>query len=118
MAQSLLQKPIAQVAIYGNFNYMTKESVSLLVDDVVGKSFFSENIKQLQKKLQAHPWIDNISLSRQWPDLLRITIFEQVPIARWGNKGFVNNRGELIAMDNLEKLAHFAELDGDDKDAN
>jgi len=117
MAQSLLQKPIASIAVYGDFNYITKDSVKVLVNDIVGKSFVGEDIKKAQKKIEGYPWVDKINLSRQWPDRLLVNVSEQVPIARWGDKGFVNNRGELVMTPELEKLSHLAELDGDDKEA-
>ncbi len=117
MAQSLLQKPIASIAIDGDFNYITKESLNVLIKDIIGQSFVGEDINQVQEKIEAYPWVEKISLSRQWPDRLLLTVSEQVPIARWGDKGFVNNRGDLIMTSELEKLRDLAELDGDDAEA-
>jgi len=42
-----------------------------------------------------------VSIRRQWPSTLRVEVTEEVPIARWGNEGFLNRLGvELAIADN------------------
>lgn len=117
MTQSLLQKPIAQVAVEAEYKYISQQTMNVLLKDVVGKSFVGEDLKKIQKTFESHPWIDKVNLSRQWPDRLLVTVVEHVPIARWGEQGFVNNRGELVMTESLNTLSHLAELDGQQDDA-
>jgi cell division protein FtsQ len=117
VAQNFLNRPIANVIVKGNFHYVEKNTVDLLVQKMIGDSFVGENIDIIKKRLQAMSWIDNVNLARQWPDRLLVNVTEQTPIARWGDSSFINVRGELIdVVDNVE-LAHLSQLSGEKQDA-
>jgi cell division protein FtsQ len=40
------------------------------------------------------PWVYRATVQRVWPDRLRVDIEEQVPVAYWGEGGFLNRFGE------------------------
>lgn len=104
ITKKFIHKPINQVVLHAKFNYVDQQVVSTLVEDIVGKSFIANDIYQAQKNLQEMPWVESVSLSRQWPDQLHISIAEQSPIARWGEEGFVNVRGELVLTDEINAI--------------
>jgi cell division protein FtsQ len=115
--QHVLNRPVSTVTIVGEFSYVDKEEVALLVQKMIGSSFVGEDIEQIKKNLEAEPWIDWVSLSRQWPDRLQVMVKEQTPIARWSDSGFINVRGEFIATNDTEKLQHLSELSGEKSEA-
>jgi len=44
---------------------------------------------------------------REWPSTLKVEVLEEVPIARWGQKGFLNRLGDQLELpenSNLESL--------------
>ncbi|MEO1576633.1 MAG: cell division protein FtsQ/DivIB, partial [Pseudomonadota bacterium] len=53
----------------------------------------------VRDSLEALPWVDNVRIRRRWPSRLQITVNEQVPAARWGERGLLNTRGELFVTD-------------------
>lgn len=112
-----LNSPIAHVEIKGDFNYLKKDQLSLLVENHLAGGFFRENLLELQKLLMKHPWTDKVYLRRQWPDKLKIQIIEQRPIARWSQEGFVNYRGELVLLEQNAMLDHLPVLIGSVKDS-
>ncbi len=115
--QSFLNRPIAAIVVEGRFEYVTKEQVTMLVEKMIGDSFVSENIDQIKNQLQDTPWIDEVTLVRQWPDRLVVKVKEQSPIARWGDEGFVNVRGELVFTKDNDSVLHLSTLYGDKKEA-
>jgi cell division protein FtsQ len=46
--------------------------------------------------VESHPWVAHAEVSRFWPRTLRVEILEQIPVARWGETGFVNQMGEIF----------------------
>lgn len=96
MANNFLERPIKAVIIDGDFEYMSRQSVKLLIDEHMKNSFIKEDLLSMRNKLMANPWIDSVSLRREWPDVLHVVIKEQRAIARWGDKGFLNYRGDLV----------------------
>ncbi len=46
--------------------------------------------------VESHPWVAHAEVSRFWPSTLRVEVVEQIPVARWGETGFVNQIGEIF----------------------
>lgn len=117
LAADFLSRPIASITLKGEFNYVSQGKVETLVRGMIGSSFIGENISDIKQSLEGMPWIDSVDLVRQWPDTLEVVVREQAPIARWGENGFVNVRGEIIIVDNSNSLSRFSTLTGQEKDA-
>jgi cell division protein FtsQ len=116
-ASNFLERPIKTVIIDGEFEYLSRQSIKVLIDEHMKNSFIKENLLSVRNKLMANPWIDNVSLRREWPDMLHVIIKEQRAIARWGDKGFVNYRGDLVLAKNDAVLNDLPLLRGDDSQA-
>ncbi len=117
LAADFLSRPIASITIKGEFNYVSQGEVETLVRGMIGSSFIGENISDIKQSLEGMSWIDSVDLIRQWPDTLEVVVREQAPIARWGENGFVNVRGEIITVDKSNSLSQFSTLIGQEKDA-
>lgn len=113
--KQFLSKPIATVAIEGDFFYMSKDEVAHTINEHMQGSFIKESLNDMQQQIKADPWIDNVVLRRHWPDQLHVSIVEQRPIARWGDNGFVNYRGELVKVNNSDIIEGLPVLRGDEK---
>ncbi|MGB2359790.1 MAG: cell division protein FtsQ/DivIB [Porticoccaceae bacterium] len=96
-----LDKPLTQVMVGGDFNYMQRQDLAQLVSAEMEGGFLTVDLNHLREVLQDHAWVDHVSIRRQWPSTLRVEVIEQVPIARWGEEGFLNRLGvELSIADN------------------
>lgn len=107
-----LDAPIEIIAVKGQFSYADKTVVQSLVEPLIRGGIISLSLSQIRHQLEQHPWIDQVSVSRQWPNGLVITVAEEVPIARWGDSGFLNNRGEMLEIGDNSSLAHLPLLVG------
>lgn len=116
--QKLANRPIAGVTIEGRFAYVTEQRVQELLTGHVADNFLNMDMAKLKDFVEQDPWIDKVSVSRQWPDRLVVRIEEQQPIARWGQHAFVNMRGDIIDVGNNNALVHLPLLHGSDRYAN
>lgn len=112
-----LSRPIERIVINGDFEYTKAENVETLIRGAADQSFVKEHLASIRKTLVASPWIENASLTRRWPNTLEVFVEEQKPIARWGDRGFVNFRGELVKTRELKKIQHLPLLFGKELDA-
>lgn len=114
--EKIMERPIAQVTVKSEFTFISQEKISEMINQNISGNFLSENLTVMRTKLLKNPWIDDVILSRRWPDNLVVKIIEQVPIARWNERQFINNRGDIITIANSEKLKHLPQLKsaGDD----
>ena len=116
-ANSFLERPIKTVLIDGDFEYLSRQSVKALIDEHMEDSFIKEDLLSMRNKLMMNPWIDSVLLRREWPDILHVSIKEQRAIARWGDKGFVNFRGDVVLAKNDAMLNYLPLLRSDDSQA-
>jgi cell division protein FtsQ len=114
IANNFLERPIKAVIVDGDFEYISRQSVKLLIDEHMKNSFIKEDLLSVRNKLMANPWIDSVSLRREWPDVLHVVIKEQRAIARWGDKGFLNYRGDLVLAKSDAVLNELPLLRSDD----
>ena len=61
--------------------------------------------------LESHPWIERAFVRRKWPSGIEVKIIEEVPVARWGDRNFLNDRGEILDLNN-RKLSNLPLLTG------
>lgn len=116
LANKWLERPVGHVIVEGNFNFLSREKIADLVNQKVSAGFFRMDLEALQISLQNQDWIDTVSISRQWPDVVEVRVLEQQPIARWRDSGFLNQRGELIRVEEnhpvLKQLSGLSKLAG------
>jgi cell division protein FtsQ len=117
LTQTFLNRPIASITVKGEFNHISQEQMTNAARGKIGGSFIGENISRIKMSLESMPWVDSVDLSRRWPDQLEVTVREQIPIARWGDNGFVNVRGEIVFVKNDSGLLNLSVLVGEKQNA-
>ncbi len=108
-----IDKPLTNVMIGGNFTYLETAELSELVVKEIDGGFLSVDLRRLNDVLREHPWVDEVSVRREWPSILKVEVVEEVPIARWGEKGFLNRLGEELVIKNNSHLVALPELRAD-----
>jgi cell division protein FtsQ len=112
----IFERPIKSVVVEGEFNFITKQRATELIGNEIDGDFLQLDLMQLKKALLVDPWVEKVTLNRRWPDTLVVKISEQKPIARWGD-GFLNQRGEIVLVDEASKLSGLPWLQGSEADA-
>ena len=106
-----LDRPVASVQVEGEFRQVDRARVEALVQPLITNSFLRLDLEAIKTGLELEPWIDTAALGRRWPDHLMISIAEQQAIARWGDGGFLNQRGEVVAVEQSGALQDLPLLD-------
>ena len=115
--QHLTHRPINEIQIEGSFRYLSRQTTETVVRQLVSGSFLDLDIEQLKKELEKNPWVDSVAVAREWPDKLVVKVIEQQPIARWGEKGFLNMRGDIVHIKKTSKIDALPFLNGEDNHA-
>lgn len=88
--------PIEHVKIITKGRHINQSSLRSIVLTHTHGGFFSLNTQELKESLLYNPWVQDVSIRRIWPSTLSIQIVEQQPLARWGQAGVVDIRGNLF----------------------
>lgn len=88
--------PLKRVDVKGDLRHVTYQQVSYIVTQEFKGNFFTLDLAQVGNGFKKLPWVRNVSVRRQWPDTLEVTLEEHAELARWAGGGLVNSRGELF----------------------
>lgn len=88
--------PIRNVKINGNYPHVNKEAIQQTVLPFLKKGFAHIDLEGLKKALQSLPWVDNVTVSRVWPDKLVINLVEHDPVAQWNLQGLLDSNGVIF----------------------
>lgn len=113
--KKMTHKPIYSVQIDGEFLYLSKEKAQNLVSSFIEDGRLKADLITIKNELEKNPWVDSVALSRKWPNTLKVHVSEQQPIARWGTKGFLNMKGDLIEVAQNQNLDELPLLSGEDR---
>lgn len=107
-----LDQPIDAVTLSGQFERVTPIQVEAALGDLTGVGFLSADLERLRGRVEELPWVDEARVQRQWPAEISIAITEQVPAARWQERGLLNVRGDLFLPDIRYEYAELPALSG------
>lgn len=108
-----LDQPVERVAIEGRFQRVSPIDVEKAVRDVSrGQGLVAIDLPTVSAAVRRLPWVDTVSIRRSWPRGLAVFVVEQVPVARWGETGLLNTRGELFVNDARHVPPELPELAG------
>ena len=108
-----IDTPLSKIMVGCNFNHLEEQELAELVNMEIDGGFLSMNLNQLRQELQSHPWIHQVSVRREWPSTLKVEVIEEVPIARWGKKGFLNRLGDQLSLPENSNLNSLPVLEAD-----
>ena len=98
--RSALDQPIQAVTLAGRFQRVSPMDVEKAVRAASrGQGLVAVNLQAVAGAVRQIPWVDSVSVGRVWPRGLAVHVIEQVPVARWGDKGLLNARGEVFVHD-------------------
>jgi cell division protein FtsQ len=94
--RGLISQPVERVVVNGEFRNVVRQSISDEVTPYLAKGFVFLDLQGIKSQLLSRPWVYDVEVSRKWPSQVVIAVTEQTPIAHWGDKGFLNHRGDVF----------------------
>jgi len=104
-------QPLVAVDLQAPLSYVSAEALQVQLQPLYGESLASINVATLQNEIEALPWVRQASVQRRWPERLQLTIWEHVPVARWGAVQILTAAGDLIAPPMDERLIGLPKFD-------
>ena len=93
---------ITSVEVKGDLQLLDKEQLQPVIEPFTKTNLYLLDEKSLETAIENNPWVHSASMTKIWPDKLIVKIFEQHPVAFWGDKEMLAENGEIIKA-SLEK---------------
>lgn len=95
--------PLHSVAFEGDLIHVSEADLRSAIGPLLHGGLLGVDVTAIRLAVETLPWVDHATVHRVWPDALRITIKEQVAVARWGGAALLNSRGEIFRPSTLLK---------------
>jgi len=106
--------PIKNIKIEGKFRYLLNAQIKQTVSEAIQGGFFTVDIEAIRASLNKLPWVDEVSIRRQWPAGLNISVTEKQAIAYWGKHELLSDNGELFMPEVISAGLNIPQLYGPD----
>ncbi len=107
-----LDRPVQVISMDGSFQRVSPGQIEKAVAPYAHQGFMSANLDEIQRAVEMLPWVDHARIQRHWPNSLHVTVIEQTAVARWGESGLLNTRGELFVRQATHVPAELPRLSG------
>jgi len=88
--------PVQRISVTGELEHTQAQAVQDIVQPGLAGGFLNADLQQIRGQLESLPWIYQATVRRKWPNALEIYVVEELPIARWGQDGFLNHEGGVF----------------------
>jgi cell division protein FtsQ len=103
---------LSAVVLENDTRFVQENEIRSTLADLNHRGFFSLDVRDVQLRLEAHPWIASAEVKRVWPDRLVINLVEEAPIARWGADRLLNQQGDIFTPTPGSNLPNLPLLQG------
>lgn len=93
------------VMVEGELRHADRRAIAARVAPLAQGTYFSADLAAIRRAALALPWVDEVVVSRRWPDGIRLQVREKQPVALWGAGGLISSRGELFVPGDLAAQA-------------
>ncbi|MFC0142286.1 cell division protein FtsQ [Erwinia mallotivora] len=91
--------PLSRLVVTGQMHYTSHDDIRQAILSLGPPgTFMSQNVDVIQQQIERLPWIQQVSVRKQWPDELKIHLVEYVPVARWNDLHMVDAQGKSFSV--------------------
>ena len=106
--------PIKELRLEGEFNHLNPDKVRAAIMQELGDNYFSLDLSRIEQAVEDLPWAYQATVQRSWPHGLTVRVEEQHPVARWGEKNWLNDKAEIIELEQMVETNDLVSLSGPD----
>lgn len=89
--------PLSQLMVEGDLEHVSSSDIqnALMSLPHIG-TFMTQDVDELQQALRKVPWVAQVSIRKQWPNLIKVYIVEHKAVAIWNGNTLLNKDGDVF----------------------
>jgi cell division protein FtsQ len=107
-----LDRPVTEVRVLGDARHLNKADRARRLAAGLDAPLLQLDLARLRERLLEEPWVRGAKVRRDWPPAIEVSIDEEVPVARWGDKGLLNHEGDIFWPELKPEYASLPRLNG------
>ncbi|MBQ4833858.1 cell division protein FtsQ/DivIB [Pseudoalteromonas sp. MMG010] len=103
---------IKHLTVLGQPKYTTEKAITAAIKKADLTSFFELDVMHVQALVKELPWVETVSVRKQWPDTLQVFVVEHEAVAYWNSDLLLNRSGEAFQASSDKLSASLPQLYG------
>ncbi|MDD2767634.1 MAG: FtsQ-type POTRA domain-containing protein [Methylococcus sp.] len=114
--QSLAEQRVQTIRVKGAFRNIDPAVVERLVRETLANddTYFAVSLDGIRQAVATIPWVDDVQVERRWPDRVEVEVWEHRPVARWGDREFIDDHLSRFYVGSTQGFEHLPLLSGPD----
>lgn len=104
--------PVEEIHVFGELEFINTDDIKAKVKASVTGGYFTVDMNLIREVLLQEPWIKAVTLRRQWPAGLEVSIEERTPIAYWNKDAYLSEDGEAFTPTRIDQELNLPILNG------
>jgi len=79
--------------------YQDNTEFNAMLVSIAGLNLLTHSVQDIKTAVEALPWIATAEVQLAWPDVIRVAVVEERPVAIWNNTNLISQTGKLFTAD-------------------
>lgn len=88
--------PLRTLRVVGDLERVDADRLRATVLPLAGRGYFAVRPDEIQRAVAKLPWVEQVEVRKQWPDVLVVQVSEHRPFAWWGKDRLLSDRRRLL----------------------
>lgn len=93
----------SRLYISGGSKHVSDKQIARIASPYLKVSFFDVDTQALKKRLASQPWLNDVRVTRHWPDGVVVHVADHKAVAAWGDNGVLAADGQVFTPDTRPK---------------
>ncbi|MGH1461368.1 MAG: cell division protein FtsQ/DivIB [Neptuniibacter sp.] len=107
-----MDRPVEIISISGATQHLDRPALGRKIANEFSAPFLQVDINGVQTLVKEQPWVRGAAVTRDWPNNIKVIVEEEVPVARWGERGLLNHQGDIFWPELKEQYRSLPRLSG------
>lgn len=104
--------PVEEIHVFGELKFLNADDIKAKVKANIVGGYFTVDMNLIREVLVQEPWIKTVTLRRQWPASLNVSVEERTPIAYWNKDSYLSASGEAFTPASIDPELNLPILNG------
>ena len=109
---AVLAQPVKHVSFAGEVDRLHRPDLEALAQAIQAAPAGGASLESIREAARRVPWVREVSVRRQFPDTIQITLQAHEAFAHWNDGQLVSRRGEVFTAEDTPALPQFRGPDG------
>jgi cell division protein FtsQ len=93
-----VNKQVEQLQVNDDLDHVTADMIMQEITPWFPDGFVYLDVNAIQDRLQNMVMVSHVSVEKVWPDILKVNIVEERPVAIWNDESMLSENGDILPV--------------------